>query len=521
MKKIGAIDIGTNSIRLGVVRIDKTNHDYQTMALHKEVVRLGEGEFAHNKITRPAMERGLLVLRKFVDIARKQGSEEIVVVATAALREAQNRSEFVERALAEAGVEVRVVSGMEEARLIYLGVAHGVDMGSDTGLFVDIGGGTTELIIGDARDYSYLESLKFGAIRIAEMFPAGAKGTVSKRLYGKMIDYLHNDGANTFRRIRNLKFDVAYGSSGTIMNLAEITSRRKEDGLNSIRNYTMKYSDLAETIQMLCGMSFDERRSVPGINPERADIIVSGAAVLDAVMTATGAESIRISDRALRDGIVIDHLFQAEHVKEAYLSTTPRQRSVMQLCRACRYEEDHARKVTDLAVSIFSQLGDLGLHSYAYHEAELLSCAAMAHDVGTFISHTDHHKHSYYILRNWSLLGFDDQEIAIIATTALCHRKLSPRKAASQSLSASTRRLVEVLASILRVADAMDRSQLGLVKEVICRFKAKEKRMTIEIYSDEDCSLEMWSLESKKALMEQVLDVDITITRIPSPAGKI
>lgn len=518
MKILGAIDIGTNSIRLAIVRIDRTSHDYQTIALHKEVVRLGEGEFAHSRITRPAMERGLLVLRKFVDIARNQGAEEIVVVATAALREAQNRSEFVERALAEAGVEVKVVSGMEEARLIYLGVAQGVDLGSDTGLFVDIGGGTTELIIGDTRDYSFLESLKFGAIRMVEMFPAGAKGTVSKRLYGRMIDYIHNDGANTFRKIRNQKFDIAYGSSGTIMNLAEITARRKEGGVNSIRNYTLKYSDLAETIQMLCGMSVEERRNVPGINPERADIIIGGAAVLDAVMTATGLDSIKISDRALRDGIIIDHLFQTEHVKEAYLSTTPRQRSVMQLCRACRFEEDHAKKVTELAVSIFSQLGDLGLHSYGFHEAELLSCASMAHDVGTFISHTDHHKHSYYILRNWSLLGFDDQEIEIIATTALCHRKLSPRKAVSLSTGVATRRLVEVLTSILRIADALDRSQLGHVQEVVCRFKASEKRMTMEIYANEDCPLEMWSLELKKALMEQVLDVDLSVKRIVAPS---
>jgi len=152
--------------------------------MHKEVVRLGEGEFAHGRITRAAMERGLLVVRKFAEIARGWGATDIIAVATSAVREAQNRQEFVDRALAEAGVDVKVISGVEEARLIYLGVVSGVDIADSRGLFIDIGGGTTELIIGDARDYYFLDSLKLGAIRSRTRFPQATQARSARRITG-------------------------------------------------------------------------------------------------------------------------------------------------------------------------------------------------------------------------------------------------------------------------------------------------------------------------------------------------
>jgi len=510
LRKIAVIDIGTNSMRLAVARIDP-NHDFHTLALQKEVVRLGEGEFAHNKITRAAMERGLLVMKKFGEIARKHQVAETVAVATAAVREAQNRAEFVERAMSEAGVEVHVVSGLEEARLIYLGVASGVSLSEKKALFVDIGGGTTELIVGDSRDCYLLGSLKLGAIRLADMFLRGESGPISKQKYKSIRDYALAASNLDLRKVREHGFATSLGSSGTIMNLAEITARRLGENPTSINNYVLDYRDLADTITMLRELTLDERRSVPGINPERADIIISGAAVLDAVMTGAGAQSIIVSDRALRDGLLIDHLFQEERVKEEYLSTSPRMRSILSMCRSCRYEEAHAEKVSDLALSLFDQLGRLRMHPYGEAERELLRYSALAHDVGTFISHLDHQKHSYYLIRNWGVLGFRDDEIEVIATTAMCHRKLSPRKVAQGALTASSRRLIEVLAAILRVADSLDRSQLGCVKGITLSVDSKPSRAALTVSCSEDCSLEMWSIESKKALFEQVFDLRLSV----------
>jgi exopolyphosphatase/guanosine-5'-triphosphate,3'-diphosphate pyrophosphatase len=515
VKTIGVIDIGTNSVRLAVERIDARNHDSTTLALAKEVVRLGEGEFSHNKITPAAMERGIVVLKKFAEIADRYNVSEVIAIATAAVREALNKNEFVQRAKDEAGIDVKVVSGLEEARLIYLGVVSGVDLNCDRAMFVDIGGGTTELIVGDAKDYSLLDSVKLGAVRLADMFLTDRTGPISKKRYRKIVEYAQSASIHAARKICDLGFDCAYGSSGTIMNLAEITAKRVDPGVTSIRNYEMKYSDLAETASILCNLDLEGRRNIPGINPDRADIIVSGAAILDAVMTAAGAQSIRVSDRALRDGVVIDHIFQEDHIREEYLSHSTRQRSILQLGRSCQFDEGHGKNVSRLARSIFDQLKTLGVHDYGAGEQELLRYAAFIHDVGTFISYSDHHKHSYYVTRNWNLLGFDDEEIEIVATIALCHRKLHPEKVRPQRLNAQRRKLVTALAAILRIADALDRSQLGLIREVVLTLESGEKRLVVELDASDDCPMELWAFESKRSLFQEAFGLDLVSRRFP------
>lgn len=513
MRTISVIDIGTNSIRLAVVRIDP-NHDYRNLSIHKEVIRLGEGEFAHNRITAPAMERGLLVLRKFADIARRFDSQEIVVAATAAVREAQNRTEFVERAKRESGVDVRIVPGVEEARLIYLGVASGIDMAGGTGLFVDIGGGTTEVIIGDKREHMMLDSLKLGAIRLTDMFMRNEIGAISDKRYKKIVDYARGAASNAIRKIRDIGFGSVYGSSGTIMNLAEITARRLNPDLTSIRNYDLKYGDLAETITSLRAMPLEQRRNLPGINPDRADIIICGAAILDAIMSAACADSIIISDRGLRDGLVIDHLFAEEAIKEKYHSISVRERSILQFGNACRFDSHHAANVSDLADSLYMQLGNLGILKHDDLERELLRYASLIHDIGTFVSYSDHHRHSYYLIRNWSILGFTDGEIELIATAALCHRKLSPAKTRIGKSYPQGRGTADRLSSMLRIADALDRSQTGLIRGIICRLDGSRKRLILEVYASEDCPLEMWALEIKKRLFERVFGLDVSIKRV-------
>lgn len=504
-------------MRLGVHGISGDHH-HVPLAAHKEAIRLGQGEFAHHRVTRPAMERGLAVLKEFADIARRYKASAIVAVATAALREAENRGEFIDRARSECGVDIRVVSGIEEARLIYLGVSSGAELDSKRALFVDVGGGTTELILGDARDHYLLESMKLGAIRLGDIFLRGDSGSVSKKKYRAILDYVRGAAGRVLRNVREQGFDLAFGSSGTIMNLAEITARRKGDDLTSIRNYELAYSDLTDTISMLCGLDLEERRGVPGMNPERADIIISGAAILDAVMADTGAKSITTSDRALRDGILIDYLFQEEEAKEEFLSISPRQRSILNMCRSCGFEEAHANKVVELSLSLFRQLATQGLHDYGRHEEDLLRYAALSHDVGTFIGSVDHHKHSYYLIRNWHLLGFSDEEVEILATTAMCHRKATPRKASSGRLSPRATRLVEVLASVLRVADALDRSQLGVVREVLCTHEPGKRRFLLEVFASEECPLEMWWLESKKELFQEIFQAELAVRLVVQTA---
>lgn len=510
MKTLGVIDIGTNSIRLAVARVDRAS-DIRTLLVQKEVVRLGEGAFAHHRITDAAMDRGVLVIKKFADIARRSGASEIVAVATAAVREAANRTEFIERARSEAAVEVRVVSGLEEARLIYMGISSGVELNSDRALFIDIGGGTTEIVLGDAREHYFLDSLKLGAIRLADMFLSGRTGRIPKKTYRVMLDYARGAASHAVKKASDLGFDTAFGSSGTIINLAEITARRVAGEPVSVRNYALSHERLRETISILCDLDLEKRRQLPGINPERADIIVSGAAILDAVMSGVGASSIIVSDRALREGILVDHLFQEDRARQEFLGASARERSVRQLCRSCLYEEEHSEKVMELTCSLFDQARDLGMHDFGPGDRDLAGYAALVHDVGTFIAHGDHHRHTYYLTRNWGLLGFDDEEVEVIATAAMCHRKISPKKAVHQRLRPQARRLVEVISSILRIAEALDRSQLGLVTKVVLRPLRGTSHLSLEVHASEDCPLEMWSVETRKTLFEQTFNSNLSI----------
>ncbi|NMB91021.1 MAG: Ppx/GppA family phosphatase, partial [Chloroflexi bacterium] len=304
---VAFLDIGTNSIRLLLVKIAH-NHTYTILTDQKEVVRLGEGEFPDHLLQPEAMQRAVLVCRKFAETARSRGAQEIIAVATSATREAGNRAEFIGLLKKEAGIDVRTISGMEEARLIYLGVVSGLYLNRQTALFVDIGGGSTELIVGNQRQYDYLDSQQLGAIRLASMFMLpGEDGPVDAIRYEVLQNYVRNTIVRSVQHISSHPVDLVVGSSGTIENLAEIIARVKR-GRKIERDDVFTYAELNAIIQYLRSLSMAERREVPGINPERADIIVPGAAIIDVIMQETGIQTLRISDRGLRDGLLMDYL---------------------------------------------------------------------------------------------------------------------------------------------------------------------------------------------------------------------
>ncbi|MFN3653130.1 MAG: HD domain-containing protein [Armatimonadota bacterium] len=497
------IDIGTNSIRLGVVQ-PEPDLTYNLLSTRKEVVRLGEGEFASNQLTQRAMERGLLVLSNFVEVARGFGVSEIAVFGTSALREAENQSEFVERAREELGIDVNVISGAEEARLIYLGVLSGVDIGAQQALVIDIGGGSTELAVGDNAGPVLLESTKLGAIRVAGIFTEGETGPIQPQLFRRIQEYVRGVAFHSVQRVRQQGFDLMYGSSGTILNLAEIVARSKGEVAPS--GYFVKLDDLEAQTARLCGMTLEQRRKVPGINPERADIIVAGAAVLTTVMREVGATGLHTSDRALREGMIVDRLGRSAGGAEAIVGESIRHRSVFQLARRCQFEEAHALKVADLSTQLFDQFRELSLHQYGAEERELLCYGAILHDIGGFISYTDHHKHGYYLVRNSPLLGFDSTEIAMLAAMVLHHRKGLPkrREEAMADLSRKQRESVTVLSTILRLAESLDRGHLGRVDTVRCTLQSRGQVLSMEIVSDSDCQLELWGVQNQRGAVEEV-----------------
>lgn len=492
---VAFIDIGTNSIRLLLVQI-QPDGTYLAVTERKETIRLGEGEFETKRLQPEAMDRALVVCRKLSDMATASGATEIVAVATSATREAANRTEFLEKLKRQAGLDVHAISGREEARLIYLGVSRGENMDDKTGLFIDIGGGSTELIVGTQEHYRYLTTTKLGAIRLAGLFPGDECGRMKKEAYGQLKDYIRDVSIRSIQNIQKLWADelgLVIGSSGTIENLADIAARRflkrsrEPDDL-------LTYDQLQTVVKDLRKLTVEERKKVPGINSGRVDIIVAGAAILDVLLDDLGLREVRVTSRTLRDGLLIDYLSRTG-VPEADAGLSIRQQSVLRLGRSQAFDEEHARRVMDLATQLFDSGLAAGIHELGAWHRELLSHAAMLHDIGTSLSYSEHNAHSYYFIRNADLLGFNQEEVDIIAATAYYHRKAYPRKRDVEyaSLDEDSQQVVSVLGVLLSLAESLDRSHMGLVEDVSLTADG-DGAIDIRLRTRHDAPLEMWGI---------------------------
>lgn len=513
---VGFMDIGTNSVRMLVVRINP-NRSYTVLTQLKEKVRLGEDEFGDSPdavaVLQPAaIERAVQACTMFANTARSQGADQIITVATSATREAKNQDDFVRRLEAEAGLDVRAVSGKEEARLIFLGVSSGIHMAGEQALFIDIGGGSTEVSIGTQHEYLELDSLKMGAIRLTRFFLPGHTDPVSREQYEQIRQYVRDKAVPTIRRMRSRRIDFAVGSSGTIEKLGDIAIRKffkrkwQEDDVLTL-------DQLHDVTKMLCSLSLKERKDVSGLSSDRADIIIAGAAILETLMEEMELSELRISERGLRDGLLVDYLARHGYLPE---TVSIRKRNVIQLGRTCGFDEDHGREAARLALELFDSAGELDLHTFGQWERELLEYAALLHDIGTVLTYNNHHAHTHYMIRNSELLGFDETELSIIAATAYYHRKKRPKKKHEVygSLDKRSRRIVKKLSALLRIAENLDRSHAGVIRHAhLCPHETKKKRITLAVDAIDNCQAEVWGVQKHtkpfKKAFKRKLDIQV------------
>jgi len=510
---VSFIDIGTNSVRLLVVRLNP-NHSYSILSQQKQQVRLGEGEFDEEEILPEAAERLVIVCKKLSELARTFKTDEFVAVATSAMREAANQHEILHLLRQEALLDVRVISGHEEARLIYLGVSSGVHLGDKQAFFIDIGGGSTEIAMGGERNYHYLESFKLGAIRLSDFYlPGTLSEPVSPDQYRKIQQHIKDAIIHSVQKLRKQKPDLAIGSSGTIINLAEIAQRNLHHNENS-RETVLSFKDLRKVIDLLCSLPLEERKKIPGINPERADIIIPGAAILDTFMKELSLDSITITSRGLQDGLLVDYLSRMDDFP-LLGELSPRQRSVLQLGRSCGINEVHARTVTSLVLELFDSAKEQNLHSLGDRERELLEYATFLHDIGSFISYTNHHAHSYYIIKNSELLGFDQKEITFMANIARFHRKKTPRKRDPEilELDSGEREILRILSTFVRLGESLDRSHTALIQHV-CFSQVDKNSVYLEVVARGDCQLEIWGVEAEKKAFEKIFGKELVLERL-------
>jgi exopolyphosphatase / guanosine-5'-triphosphate,3'-diphosphate pyrophosphatase len=513
---VAFVDIGTNSVRLLVVRINP-NFSYTVISQEKEVIRLGEEEFKDNLLKPEAMERAIFVCKKFVNLAKTYGATEIVAVGTSAIREAHNRSDFLQRLLNETGLDVHVISGQEEARLICLGVSSGVDIGDEKAIFIDLGGGSTEIAIGDQQKCFSLHSLRLGAIRLTSQFIGeGWTGPVRNSIYRQMKNHAIASIQVVKTQVKEYGARRAWGSSGTAINLAEIANKLfKKNGNEG--SLVLSRKNLKKLAPILCSLSLEERRKLPAINPDRADIIIAGAAIIEAIMEEFGLEEMNITHRELRDGLLVDYLSKFEGFRE--LQKVPmRNRSVLHLGRSCNFDEKHSETVASLTLQLFDSAKQIELHDLGDSQRELLKYAATLHDVGDFLSFNDHHLHSHYIINNAELLGFDKKEIAIMANIARFHRKKLPSKKALRAtgLDEESRDCIAILSTFLRFAEKLDRSHCGLVTKAEFT-KGGKDQVQLSFYSDSDCSLEEWSIIQNKQAFYDAFNKQLDVHCIVNP----
>jgi exopolyphosphatase/guanosine-5'-triphosphate,3'-diphosphate pyrophosphatase len=507
-----AIDLGTNSFHLLVAKVEPDGH-FDVLDREKEVVRLGSGAGVMRMLTPEAIERGIAALGRLRRIADGYGAT-IDAVATSALREALNRDEFLRRAHDEVGIDVDIVSGVEEARLIHLGVIQFVPLLDERILVIDIGGGSTELVVGEGTDVLLARSLKLGAIRLTDrFFPLGEIGPHSVR---ECRTYVRSFLAPAVADVRALAPFTAVGSSGTILNLARIVAGEQSDTMAVSNGDSFTAEGLQDAVGTILERKHpSDRDDIAGLDEQRRDIIVAGAILLDEIVDLLSIDRVVVSEAALREGILVDRVAARNGADVLRRLSDIRRRSVMRMAETFHENLEHIGRATDLALQIFDGLQSV--HQLAASDRDLLEAAGVLHNVGLFVSHAAHHRHSYYVIRNTDqLVGFTDREVELIAQIARFHRKSEPksRHQEFQALSPPDQRRVRLLAGMLRLGIALDRTRQSAVETLTVRPRSDARQaIDIDVQSlpGADVSLEQYTAEQRMTLLEEALDLPVTL----------
>lgn len=516
MTKLAVLDIGSTSIHMVLAEVDP-DRSYKILDRFKDMTRLGDGAFKTRRLSEAAMARALDVTRTLATLARNKGYERIEAVATSAVREAVNGGEFIETVARQTGLRVRVVTGQEEARLTYLGVRHSMDLTDRTALIVDVGGGSVELILGDHKRMIQGQSLKLGAIRLKDLyFRQDPPGQASIQEMQHAIDVHLKTAIGRFKVTR---FDRLVGTSGMIANLTEIIHlRRTSRPLPQLNLAVITMKEIEAIEHLLLKSDFKARLAIPGLDPKRADTLLPAAAVIRSLMGQTRQDEMTISDKAIREGLLYDFIERnQEGLKAEQEIPNVRRRSVIHLARRCQYPQVHSHHVAQLAAVLFDRTRPL--HDLGEREREWLEYAAILHDIGYLIHARQHHKHAYYLIKHSDLSGLAADEIEIIANVARYHRRAIPqdKHETLRALPARSRRTLEVLSALLRIADGLDRSHFSVVQGLTVTL---DKPMTITVQTEGDPELELWAARTRADLFEKVFKRAIRFEVRP-PEGRM
>jgi exopolyphosphatase/guanosine-5'-triphosphate,3'-diphosphate pyrophosphatase len=474
--------------------------------------RLGRGLESSGALSTESMDLAVDALTRMATLAKQFGATRIEAVATSAVRDAENAEFFLARVKQSTGLRLRVLKGEDEARLTFRSALAHFDLGDGRSVVMDIGGGSLELALAAEGVVDLLASLPLGAIRLTERYLTNE----SEKNLEKLRKRVRREVKPIISK-RDWRGARVIGSGGTFTNLAGIyLSRQGIFSAKSVHGTVIPRVDVEHILDWLSEMSIEERRSTPGVNPDRADIIVAGIAVIAEVLARVEARDLLVSRYGIREGLLLEAARVTPVVAD---SGEARERSVRELAERCHFEKKHATDVQALALKLFDSMADrldLGLD-----DRRILADAALLHDVGYHINYDRHHKHSYHLILHGELLGVTPEEQVLIANVARYHRGKQPKRSHRNfsELDKPLRQRVKKLAAILRVADGFDRGHVGAVGSLKVRWLDRALRITpVPLRADAPLRLEIWGAHRKSALLAEVVDRPVEIV---APDGSV
>ena len=502
-QRLAAIDIGSNSVRVVVAQV-LPGGTYRVLDEERENTRLSYGLGKTGRLAQESVEATITALRNFLQIAGGQGAGSVRAIATSAVREAANGQEFCDRVQAELGLPIEVISAREEGRLAFLSVARAFDVAQREVAIADIGGGSTEIVLASSGLIDEVFPTKLGAVRITE------KCDLSNRVDADQLSSARRTIDRELKRhCKKLAFtpDMLFGTGGTFTAIGGMMLAAESTQKQTLWGYRIKRAQIRHLLQDLAGMPLERRKKVPGLSPQRADIIVAGLLIVERIMRRLGVNVVQIHTRGVRDGLLLDmiHATQSRNV-----TPEERRKAVGQFADNCGIDREYARQVSRIAGRLHEELAEpLGLEP---GDRELLELAAMLANVGYLINFDKHHKHSYHLILNSDLPGFERHELLMVAMVARYHRGSHPKgkHEGYRDLSSGDRTRVNQLAALLRLALALDRTHQQQVEDLRC--KVTRSRVTISVAAKENADVDIWAARRKVDLFERVFRRQVVIT---------
>ena len=504
MQRLAVADLGSNSFRL-VVYGYEPGRWWQHADEIREPVRVSEGLGEDGRLRPEPMQRAIRTAELFDAFCKANDIEHVHAVATSAIREAPNGPELLKEVEARTSLPVRVVSTHEEARYGYLAIANSTTVADGFG--IDLGGGSVQVMQLSDRELVADDSWPLGAVRMSERFLPEDDQTS-----GKAIKALRKHVAKQVARadwFHTGNGDRLAGIGGTIRNLATAAERRA--GVHhpdSAQGFKLTIEALDDLIDELAGMPASKRGRVPGIKPDRGDVILGGAVALSALMETSGFKQIEVTEAGMREGVFFESFLGD---RDPPLFPDVRRASIENLANRYQPDLNHPRHVAELSLQLYDGLAAAGLLEADEPDRELLWSASLVHDVGTAVDYDDHHKHSRYLIENAGLPGFTPREVLLIALIAQYHRKGTPDSDELGTLAEKgDERRLSTLSGIVRLSEQFERSRDGAIKSI--ELEARNGTVVLEPDLRHDASVAIWSARGNAELLEKAIGREVEIT---------